>query len=178
VCYSPGGIDQNAKTPTVEEWNLGVEREVAPNMSLRLSYVGSHGYHMLMASDPNTIVPEICASAAGCVSGSVGTARGMAALGTQYIPVGALPNPFLGAVTGTNYLGSSGFSTYNALNVSFTRRLSSGLQFKANYAWAKSEDIVAGYGCRWRGRCASELLAPKANGLRGFWYQLERSAGS
>jgi hypothetical protein len=100
---------------------------------------------MLMASDPNTIVPEICASAAGCVSGSVGTARGMAALGTQYIPVGALPNPFLGAVTGTHYLGSSGFSTYNALNVSFTRRLSSGLQFKANYAWAKSEDIVAGY---------------------------------
>jgi hypothetical protein len=143
--YSPGGIDQNANTPTVEEWNFGVERELTPNMSLRVSYVGSHGYHLLMAADPNTIVPQICGSAAGCVSGGVGTARSMAGLGTQYIPVGALPNPFLGAVAGTNWLGSSGFSTYNALNASLTRRFSSGLQFKANYTWAKSEDIVAGY---------------------------------
>jgi hypothetical protein len=100
---------------------------------------------MLAASDPNTIVPQICGSAAGCVSGGVGTERNTADLGTQYVPVGALPNPFLGAVTGSNWLGSSRFSTYNAINVAFTRRFSSGLQSKANYAWAKSEDIVTGY---------------------------------
>jgi hypothetical protein len=56
-----------------------------------------------------------------------------------------LPNPFLAAVTSSNWLGSTGFSNYNALNVALTRRFSSGLQFKANYTWAKSEDIVAGY---------------------------------
>jgi len=143
--YSPGGIDQNAKTPTVEEWNLTVERAITPNMSLRVSYTGSHGYHMLVAADPNSIVPQVCASAAGCTSGGVGTARGTVAQGVLYIPVGALPNPYLASATSSNWLGSFGLSSYNALNIAFTHRFSSGLQFKANYAWAKSEDVSAGY---------------------------------
>jgi hypothetical protein len=143
--YSPGGIDQNAKTPTVEEWNLTAEREITSNMSLRVSYVGSHGYHMLMAADPNSIVPQVCDDVAGCTSGGVGTARGLVQQGGIYIPVGTLPNPYLAGVTSSNWLGSFGLSSYNALNVAVTRRFSSGLQFKANYTWAKAEDIADGY---------------------------------
>jgi carboxypeptidase family protein len=143
--YSPGGIAQNAKTPTIEEWNLTVEQEITPNMSLRVSYVGSHGYHMLIAADPNSIVPQICADDAGCVSGGVGAARGLVAEGLQYIPVGTLPNPYLAGVTSTNWIGSFGVSSYNALNVAVTRRFHSGLQFKANYTWAKAEDTADGY---------------------------------
>ena len=143
--YSPGGIAQNAKTPTVEEWNLTAEQGITANMSLRLSYIGSHGYHLLIAADPNSIVPQICSNAAGCVSGGVGTARGSIAEGLQYIPVGTLPNPYLAGVTSTNWIGSFGISSYNALNVAFTRRFHSGLQFKANYTWAKAEDTADGY---------------------------------
>jgi hypothetical protein len=142
---SPGGIDQNAKTATVEEWNLTVEQAVGPDMSFRVSYVGSHGFHILTAADPNTIRPQICASAAGCTSGGVGSAKGMVAEGAQYIPVGTLPNPYLATAASANWLGSSGLSSYNALNLALTRRFSSGLQFKANYTWAKAEDIAAGY---------------------------------
>jgi hypothetical protein len=143
--YSPGGIDQNAKTPTVEEWNLTVEQGITADMSLRVSYVGSHGYHILTAADPNSIVPQTCVDAAGCTSGGVGTARGTVGAGGLYIPVEGLPNPFLAAAAASNWLGSFGLSSYNALNVAFTRRSSSGLQFKANYTWAKAEDIAAGY---------------------------------
>jgi hypothetical protein len=143
--YSPGGIDQNLQTPTVEEWNASIEQELTPNMSLRVSYVGSHGYHLLTAADPNSIVPIVCASAAGCVSGGVGTARGAVSQGALYIPVGTLPNPFLAGTTSSNWLGSYGISSYNALSVAFTRRFSSGLQFKANYTLANSNDLTAGY---------------------------------
>jgi hypothetical protein len=142
---SPGGIDQNARTPTIEEWNLTAERGLTTNMSLRVSYVGSHGFHLLTVADPNTIDPQVCAVAAGCTSGGVGTARSTVAQGSQYIPVGTLPNPYLAAVTSSNWLGSFGSSSYNALNVAFTRRFAAGLQFRANYTWAKSEDITAGY---------------------------------
>jgi hypothetical protein len=100
---------------------------------------------MLIAADPNSIVPQICADAAGCTSGGIGTARGTVAEGIQYIPVGTLPNPFLAAVTSSNWLGSFGVSSYNALNVAFTRRFSSGLLFKGAYTWARAEDIAAGY---------------------------------
>jgi hypothetical protein len=41
--YAPQGVQANAKTPTVEEWNLSVEQQLSSNMSLRVGYVGSHG---------------------------------------------------------------------------------------------------------------------------------------
>jgi hypothetical protein len=143
--YSPGGIAQNAKTPTVEEWILTAEQGITANMSLRVSNVGSHGYHMLIAADPNSIAPQVCAIAAGCASGGVGVARGLIAEGLQYIPVGTLPNPYLAGVTSSNWIGSFGISSYNALNVAFIRRFHSGVQFKANYTWAKAEDTADGY---------------------------------
>ena len=36
---------------------------------MRVAYVGSHGYHGLLSVDPNSIPAQICASAAGCISG-------------------------------------------------------------------------------------------------------------
>ena len=135
VCVRGGGMDAISRR--------GIEQALTSNMSVRISYARSHGYHMLTAADPNSIVPEICVSSAGCAGG--GKATDTVAQGTQYIPVAALPNPYLAAVASSNWLGSFGISSYNALNVAFTRRISSGLQFKANYTWAKAEDISAGY---------------------------------
>ena len=43
--YAPQGMQANAKTPTVEEWNLAVEQELNRNTAFRVAYVGSHGYH-------------------------------------------------------------------------------------------------------------------------------------
>src|SRR5262249_34647028 len=43
--FAPQGVQADAKTPTVNEWNLTVEREVTSNTSVRAAYVGSFGYH-------------------------------------------------------------------------------------------------------------------------------------
>jgi hypothetical protein len=135
-------------------------------MSLSVSYVGSHGYHLLTAADPNAIVPQVCAIATGCTSGGVGTARGTVAEGIQYIPVGTLPNPYLTAVASSNWLGSFGVSSYNALSVVFKRRFSSGLQFRANYTWAKDEDITDGY-----------AADGGAGGTQSFWLTKQTGFG-
>jgi len=82
--YSPGGLDQNMKTPTIEEWNLSIEQGITSNMSLRIAYVGSHGYHETDSDNPNTIPPQVCANAAGCLAG------GSAALTLRLIPLFAL----------------------------------------------------------------------------------------
>ena len=52
--YAPQGVQSNAQTPTVEEWNFTVEREVAPKTVLRVAYVGSHGYHELLSINSAT----------------------------------------------------------------------------------------------------------------------------
>src|SRR5207245_7415346 len=59
-----------------------------------------------------------------------------------YIPaVPTRPNPYLSA--GFFWL-TEGNSSYNALQVEVNRRLSKGLQFRANYTWAKSLDMNSG----------------------------------
>jgi hypothetical protein len=141
--FSPQGIQSNAKTPAVQEWNLTAEQQLGHDTSLRVAYVGSFGVHELLSIDPNTIPAQICSSSAGCSSGGIGTLKGTVAQGAQYIPGpgSKRPNPFLSA--GFFWL-TEGNSSYNALQVDVTHRFSKGLEFRGNYTWAKNLDINSG----------------------------------
>ena len=144
--FAPQGTEAAAKTPTVNEWNLTIEQQLGSNMAVRVGYVGSFGYHGFLSIDPNTIPAQICASAT-CTTGGTGAARGTVTQGGKYIPVppaavapatSTRPNGYLGA--GFFWL-TGGNSSYNALQLDVTRRLSNRLQFRGNYTWAKNLDI-------------------------------------
>ena len=139
--YAPQGVQANAKTPTVQEWNFTVEQQITSNTALRVTYAGSFGYHGLLSIDPNTIPAQICSNPNGCQAGGIGFANGYVAQGDQYIPVGTRPNPYL---PGGFFWYSEGNSSYNALQVDMIRRLSQGLQFRGNYTWAKNLDVNSG----------------------------------
>jgi hypothetical protein len=140
--YAPQGIQANAKTPTVEEWNLTIERQLTAGTLLRIAYVGSHSYHGLLSVDPNTIPAAICADAGGCQSGGIASSlRGHVPQGAQYIPVGARPNPYLSAGF---FWYTEGNSSYNALESEVSHRLGQGLEFRANYTWSKNLDMNSG----------------------------------
>jgi len=148
--YAPQGIQADAQTPTVEEWNISVEQQLSRNMALRVAYVGSHGYHGLLSVDPNTIPPQTCGSAT-CTGGGIGAARTTVPQGTLYVPVQSAPagctacsgrpNPYLAAGF---FWFTEGNTSYNALQMDFTRRLSKGLQFRGNYTWSKNLDMNSG----------------------------------
>ncbi|HWC98351.1 MAG TPA: carboxypeptidase regulatory-like domain-containing protein [Candidatus Sulfopaludibacter sp.] len=138
--YAPQGIQPDAKTPAVAEWNLTVEQQLTRQTALRVSYVGSHGYHGLLSIDPNTVAPLICTSAT-CTTGGTGAARGSVTQGMQYIPVSTRPNPYLGAGF---FWYTEGNSSYNALEVDVTHRFHRGLEFRANYTWSKNLDMNSG----------------------------------
>ena len=141
--YAPQGVQPNAKTQTVEEWNFTVEQQLDRNTALRVAYVGSFGYHGLLSVDPNTIPAQICAERGRLPVGrrGRGTARGTVPQGAQYIPVGTRPNPYLRRGF---FWYTEGNSSYNALQTDVTRRLSHGLQFRANYTWSKNLDMNSG----------------------------------
>src|SRR5437870_6894465 len=42
--FAPGGLDPNMHTPTVQEWSLEVEREIARDLAVEVSYVGNQSY--------------------------------------------------------------------------------------------------------------------------------------
>jgi hypothetical protein len=136
------GVQLDAKTPTVVSWNYSIEQQLERNMSLRVAYVGSHGYHNIIDIDANTIPQQICSNPAGCASGGIRAPVApnppvLVQPGTPYFPAGTRPNRYLANA----YLWyPEGVSTYNALQADLTKRLSSGLQFRANYTFAKNLD--------------------------------------
>ena len=135
--YAPQGVQADAKTPALQNWNLSIEQQLSSSMSLRVAYVGSHGYHGLLSMDPNSIASQICQSAT-CTSGGVGVARGTVTQGQQYIPVGTRPNQYL---SGGFFWMTQANSSYNGLQIDVTKRMSKGLQFRGNVTWSKNLDV-------------------------------------
>jgi hypothetical protein len=150
--FQPFGVQPNAKTPAVAEWNFSVQQQLSGNTALRVAYVGSHGYHGLLNIDPNSVLPEICAAQSGCTAGGINAATSAVPEGALYIPVrpsviteaGTFvnrPNPYLSAGF---FWYTEGNSSYNALQLDLTRRLSHGLQIRAAYTWSKNLDMNSG----------------------------------
>jgi hypothetical protein len=138
--FAPQGVQPNAKTPTVQQWNLTVEQQLSHDTVLRAAYVGEFGYHGFLSVDPNAIPAQICAGPALCSAGGDLSTGSMVQPGTQYIPgpKAALPNPKLGAGF---FWYTEGNSSYNALQVDVIHRFSDGLQFRANYTFSKDLDM-------------------------------------
>ena len=116
-------------TPTVESWSLKIEQQIAPNTSLGLSYIGSHGYHELLSVDANLPIPTICPESPCPSSYPVGIA--------YYSSGAALQN---NAVLNTTQWFSEGFSSYHGLEVDVNHRFSHGLQFRGVYSFSKALD--------------------------------------
>jgi len=116
---SPSGVQPDAYTPTVISWNLKIDQQIAPDTTLGLGYVGSHGYHEMLSLNANEPVPTF-------VNGSA------------FYPTGAVnANP---ALANTTTWMSEGMSSYHALQVDVNRRFSKGFQFRGVYTWSKNLD--------------------------------------
>jgi hypothetical protein len=144
--FAPQGIEANAKTPTTNEWNLTVEHQVGASTAVRAAYIGSFGYHGFLSVDPNSIPPQICNTSGGCAVDTLNPPTRVPQ-GAKYIPLltnppspatSARPNPYLGAGF---FWFTAGNSSYNAMQLDVTRRLSAGLQVRGNYTFAKNLDM-------------------------------------
>jgi len=136
--FSPGGIEPNLHTPTVQQWSFTVEREIARDLMIQLGYVGSQDYHLSVSINKNTALPQVCSNPQGCPSGGTRGAVGLAPQGTTYMAPGPRPNPFVANTFSWFFAGNS---NYHALNVSLVQRASHGLAFKTNYTFSKGLDL-------------------------------------
>ena len=117
---SPSNVQPDIKTPTVLEWSLRVEQQVAPHTSLTLGYVGSHSYHQILSEDMNEPVPSVASD------------------GSVFYPSGAQnANPDL--ANSTSWV-SNGVGLYNGLLVDARRSFANGFQLRGNYTFSKNLD--------------------------------------
>jgi hypothetical protein len=152
--YAPAGVDPNMFTPTIQQWNLTVERGLTKDLMLQVAYVGSQSYHTPLAVNANTAPPQVCQNPQGCDSAGT-TLQGTVPRppyakvpqGATYMPPGTRPNPYVG--NGVTWF-DLGTSSYHSLNVSLVKRTTRGLTFKTNYTYGKVMDLN------------SAILAPSA----------------
>ena len=107
---SPNAEQRDRKDTYVEQWNLAVQREFPENIVGTVTYLASHGVHLLETNVVNLIDP---------------------ATGIVQYPAFA---PAIG------WRGSIGASSYNGLSVSVRRPFASGLLLAANYAYTHEID--------------------------------------
>jgi hypothetical protein len=107
------------KAPTVQQWNLTVERQLPWASLLRVAYEGEESYHLFGSVEGNAAIYNPALSAT--VNRTTVNAR--RPMGQSYQGLA------LGEDVGT--------SSFNALEISIEKRLSSGLTFLGGYRWSK-----------------------------------------
>ena len=164
-------IDTNLRTPYYQQWNAAYQIEVASNLAVEVRYNGSRGHNLLLAtalnepwdlndaSTPQTIkdrITEAYRAAGGSVSaqdpnalgyGYVNPATGQTDLnfgpGNREIPTEVRALYFGMNDAEALLLQSRGRSQYHGLQLSVSKRMSSGYQFHAAYTFSRSRDLFS-----------------------------------
>ena len=122
-----GVVSPSYKLPYVEQYFLGVQRELSPSVVLEVDGVATLGRHLFWAEDPNRVV--------GGKQNSTGVLNPCTG---QMVPNTPLLNPCFGIMRTWE---TSVNSSYEALQVSMNKKFTHGLAFTTNYTWAHSIDL-------------------------------------
>ncbi|HEV7967689.1 MAG TPA: carboxypeptidase-like regulatory domain-containing protein [Candidatus Acidoferrales bacterium] len=134
----PSGVQPNLQTPTVISYDLKIERQILPNTTLSVGYIGSHGYHEMLSIDANVPSNVVVCPASPCpVNYPSGAYFYYASLAAPLTGTPALANP---AVSNTTHWFSEGVSSYDGLEVDVNHTFSHGLQVRGVYTYSKALD--------------------------------------
>jgi hypothetical protein len=108
-------IPKDTRWPYVQTWFLAVEREVAKDTVVELTYSGNHSSRLPIVADYNQALPNLPGQT----------------LGIQP----RRPDQSFGAIT---WVDPAGISTYNGLAARVEHRFSHGLYFLNSFTWSKA----------------------------------------
>ncbi len=119
VGLSPATVDPEFRNALLQSWNVNIQRQLSPGVAATVGYFGSAGRHLRISRNINQPI------------------EGVRPFTSLSLASPILPGTALGNIT---QVTSDGFSSYHAVVMSATKRLSRGLQFTTSYTWSKSLD--------------------------------------
>lgn len=124
------GLDQNARTPYVQQWSASLQHEAPGHILTELAYVSTKGTDLGRFRRFNT-------------PAQVETGADLAPRPGPYQSLVSFPR--LGTIFQRQHLANS---IYHSLQIKGEKRLSKGLAFLASFVWAKSidnaDDLISG----------------------------------
>jgi hypothetical protein len=116
-------VEHSPHRSYVMQWNANIQRELVPDLTASVGYVGSRSVHLpFRVDDVNEVLPAL-------------TPQGP--LWPNPAGSGTTINPNFGRENATFYMGNS---YYHALELQLANRMSHGLQVQGAFTWAKSID--------------------------------------
>jgi hypothetical protein len=114
---SATAFERGLRTPYIQQWNFGVQRQLGKSRVAEVAYVGSKGTRLIDSRDINQAHPSTN-------------------------PQNLRPNFYFSDV---DIVESNANSIYHSLQARFEQRLSKGLSALASYTYAKSIDDASGF---------------------------------
>ena len=116
------GIDPRVRTPYVQQWAAGFQREIAGRGVLELVYIGAKGTHLGRFRNFNTPLHVVTGENLPPRPGDIATLRSF---------------PTLGPIIQRQHIANS---IYHSLEARVERRFTGGLFLLASFVWSKSID--------------------------------------
>lgn len=129
----------NTRLPMVHEYDLEVEREIATNTVVSVSYIGSLGRRLPRFLDTNLAAPTLTTTYT-VVGGPFDTQK-------FTVPFFGVPNTLTGTrrpnntVQAITDISDAVNSNYNAMVVSLNRRLYKSFQIQSAFTWSRANDF-------------------------------------
>jgi len=128
--------------PTLDAWNLTVQRQVTNTISAEVAYVGNKGSHGFAGDGPNYDVNQKSMFLFG--TGASDSLRRPLCAPTGLANLATATCTRIGDDLG-NYYGNDASSNYNAFEAKVDKRLSQGLQFITHYTFSRSRAYNGSY---------------------------------
>ncbi|MGO8719677.1 MAG: hypothetical protein ACLQMO_10710, partial [Acidobacteriaceae bacterium] len=153
-------MNPDYKPSTVQEYSLGIERQLPFNTGVQVTYIGNHSYNLLETDPINFTVPRANCAAAGF------TGDALAACVSQSIPADTRAYGVFATSSVSNYTSQflyNGYANTNELEAQVQHTFGGGLLVQAYFTWLKalttSETTLLG---------ESDLTLPPASVTPGY----------
>jgi hypothetical protein len=138
-------VDPNSTVPYSQNFNMTVQRQLTNTSMVSVGYVGALGRKQIVLLDVNPgLNPAACLAGVGAEAGCVANRIFQNYFYPQNYPYG-YDSRYGVAIFGIGNNQTTGISNYNALQVTFNKHLSHGLEINAVYSWSHALDNGSGF---------------------------------
>jgi hypothetical protein len=137
------------RLPTLDAWNVSLQRQVTTTINVEVAYIGNKGTHGFAGNGPAYNANEV-AVGGGTDFGDGGfKAFTPSANRRRYflngVPAFTAAGEACCSTDVGNYFGNDASSSYNALQMKVEKRFSQGLQFLAHYTYSRAYNHDSSY---------------------------------